>query len=265
MQIYFASLQGKRSSNEDAHFIIENMDGRNKKYKKINLYGVFDGHGGKEVSTFVSENLPKYLIDRAVPYPLQKVYVSNVYDAIQKQLQQTSFAKHTGSTGLVVAHYIENGVQYLNIINNGDSRCIMCKNRIAMPLTRDHKPNWPMEIRRIIKIGGKGKIKFDGHDWRVKDLSVSRAFGDLDATPYVTHRPELFKYMVDPDDLFVVLGCDGLYDYLSNQDIVNFVLNRCYDDEFNRVKNNDIAKQLAEYAIEKGSTDNISVILIFLK
>src|SRR5690606_39609294 len=47
-----------------------------------------------------------------------------------------------------------------------------------LPLTKDHKPNWPEEYQRIMALGGK--VEFDGYDYRVGDLSVSRAFGDID-------------------------------------------------------------------------------------
>ena len=59
---------------------------------------------------------------------------------------------------------------------------------------------------------------------------------------------------------FIVLACDGLWDVLTNQDVVNFINEELYKKE----KNIDISKKLAEYAISKGSTDNISIIIIYL-
>ena len=46
MIIQSTSLKGKRYSNEDAEIIFENLNKKNKKYNKLNLYAVFDGHGG---------------------------------------------------------------------------------------------------------------------------------------------------------------------------------------------------------------------------
>ena len=106
-----------------------------------------------------------------------------------------------------------------------------------------------------------------GFDWRVKDLSVSRAFGDIDATPFLSHRPDLYRYKLDKNDKFFVLACDGLWDVMSNCDVVNFILLHCYDNTTNvRInKSINIAKKLAEYAIKKGSTDNITIVAFFLK
>jgi len=263
MKVYSISLKGARPQNEDAHEIIINLDGNNSKNKDINLYAVFDGHGGKQVSAYLKEQLPKFFTDKRIEYPVGKRYIVNVYDHIQKSLAAFPYSKYTGSTGLVVIHFKYEGDDYLNVINNGDCRCVLCRDNFAMPLTKDHKPNWPEEHRRIAALGGK--IEFDGFDWRIKDLSVSRAFGDIEATPYVTHRPDLFRYKLDKADKFIVLACDGEFDVLSNSDVINFVLMNCYDSDLKtRInKNMNIAKKLAEYAIKRGSTDNVSCIVVF--
>jgi protein phosphatase 2C len=122
------------------------------------------------------------------------------------------------------------------------------------------------EKNRIEKLNGK--IYYDGYDWRISDLSVSRAFGDIDAFPYVTHKPEIFKYKLKKNDKFFILACDGLWDVISNQDACNFVLQKLNETSkistINGNSKNNIAQALAEYAIKNGSTDNVSIILIFL-
>lgn len=262
---YSVSLKGLRPQNEDTHVIIENLDSTNKNDPKINLYAVFDGHGGKQVSRYLKDTLPLFFSDNRVKYPLTKRYVINVYDHLQNKLKETKYATHMGSTALVVVQFKVNNDSFLNIINTGDSRCILCRDNFAIPLTKDHKPNAPEELHRIEKIGGMGIITFDGHDHRIHDLSVSRAFGDTDSTPEVTHRPDIFKYKIDKTDKFIVIGCDGLYDVLDNTDITNFVLLQCYDSNLTkRINPNiNIAKRLGDYAISKGSTDNVSIVVVF--
>jgi serine/threonine protein phosphatase PrpC len=263
MNVHIYSLKGLRKQNEDTHVVILNGDGENKKLKNINLFSVFDGHGGKEVSAHIKKTYPKYFINPKVQYPLDKEYVVNAYNALQKDIKSKPYSKHTGSTALAVMHFKHNSENYLNILNTGDSRCILCRDNFAMPLTKDHKPNWPEEYYRITALGGK--IEFDQYDWRIKDLSVSRAFGDIDATPYVTHLPDLFKYRLDKSDKFIIICCDGMLETLSNADAVNFVLLNCYSkDTKKRInKNVNIAQKLAQYAFKKGSGDNISIIVVF--
>ena len=262
-KVYSISLKGLRPQNEDTEVIIINFDRKETNMNNINLFAIFDGHGGKLVSNSLKENLPKFFIDKRVEYPLSKRYVVNVYDYIQKYLSKYEFSKHMGSTGLVVIHFKTNEGEFLNVINNGDCRCILCRDNFAMPLSKDHKPNWPEEKIRIAKLGGK--ITFDGFDWRIKDLSVSRAFGDTDATPFVTHRPDLFRFKLDKNDKFIIMACDGLWDVMSSQDAINYIIINCYDENLKiRInKNINIAKKLAELAIAKGSGDNVSIIVIF--
>lgn len=263
MNVYSISLLGKRPQNEDNHEIILNIDGKDSTKKNINYYAVYDGHGGKQVSNFLKENLSKFYIDKKINYPLTKKYVNRVSDFVQNSLVKHKFANRTGSTSLVVVQFKYNNEDYINVINIGDSRCIMCRDNVAMPLTKDHKPNWPEEYHRIMGLGGK--VQFDGYDWRINDLSVSRSFGDTDASPYVTHTPDLFRYKLDKSDKFMVIACDGLYESLNNNDIINFVLLNCYDSALNKRINKgvNIAEKLAKYAIQKGSGDNISLHCIF--
>ena len=267
VKTYFTSLKGLRPQNEDTHVIIENIDNKigGTNNDKVNLYAVFDGHGGKQVSHYLKDTLPLFFNDSRVKYPLTKKYVVNVYNHIQNKLKETKYAAHVGSTALVVIQFKMNNDYYLNIINTGDSRCILCRDNFAIPLTKDHKPNFAEEKHRIEGLGGA--IVFDGYDWRVNDLSVSRALGDCDSQPLVTHLPDIFKYRIDKIDKFIVLGCDGLYDVLSNDDIINFVLLNCYDSTLTkRINQNiNIAKRLGDYAIGKGSTDNVSVIVVFFE
>nr|QBK88601.1 MAG: protein phosphatase 2C [Mimivirus LCMiAC01] len=264
-RIHTVSLKGFRETNEDNSEIILNGDSRNNRMNNIDFYAIFDGHGGAEVSKYVKKHLPGDFIDKRVPYPLSKRYVTMVYDRIQKSLYKQKFAQTCGSTGLVVIIFRRGNKKYVNIINNGDCRCILCRDNFALPLTKDHKPHWPEERLRIEKLGGK--IVHDGHDWRIFSLSVSRSFGDLDSVPCVTHRPDLFRYVLDEDDKFIVLGCDGLWDVLSNAAVVNFILSNCYDNTLQRRNINtniNMARLLAEYAIKKGSRDNITITIIFL-
>lgn len=265
MSVHTISLKGARDANEDKHDVLLNLSGSNKQMGQVNYYGVYDGHGGKYVSSFLSKNLPRCFTDPRVSYPLDKSYVKNIYDFWQNTLKtshkQQSF--NTGSTCCVAIHFKKSGSEYLNVLNTGDSRCVLCKNDIAIPLTIDHKPHWPREKARIKHMGGEPY--FDGSDWRINDLSVSRAFGDLSAAPYVVHDPEIFKYKLTNDDKFMVLACDGLWDVLDSQTVVNYVLDCCYDVKTGtRInKHINIAKRLADLAIAKDSGDNVTVIVVF--
>jgi len=265
-KIYSYSLQGKRNTNEDNHFYLLNANNENTDYNPINFFGVFDGHGGKMISTYLKKILPQYFINK--PKLIQTHHVYNksdtylrkhfnvIYNKIQSSLTELHpiVVQRCGSTALV-------GIQYKNklwILNVGDSRVIRCNNlNIAEQLSLDHKPSLPTEKIRIESLGGM--IEYDGYDWRIKGLSLSRAFGDKDCYPYVIHEPDIYKYKVRKNDKYLIFACDGLFDVLSNQDIVNFINTLII---YNYDKN--YAQALAQYAYDKGSLDNITIIIYFI-
>jgi serine/threonine protein phosphatase PrpC len=266
MKVYSYSLQGKRESNEDQHVHILNLDGSNPEYNNINFFGVYDGHGGKLVSKFLKDNMPKFFVSKFkknlfVKDSHMRKYISKVYNSLHDSLteEHPRAIVHCGSTACIGMQYLDTtGKNKLWISNVGDSRAIKCNgNNIAEQLSLDHKPNSLEEKKRIESLGGK--IEFDGVDWRIKGLSLSRAFGDLDCKPFVSYEPQIYNYDINQNDKFLVLACDGLWDVLSNQDVVEYV-NELVNNKFK----GNYSKELAEYAIKKGSLDNVSVIVYFI-
>ena len=264
MKVFSHSLQGKRTTQEDQHVAILNIDGKNNEMNNINFFGVFDGHGGKKVSHYLKNNLPEFFTQKFKKNIFAKneaftKYTTQAFDLLQNNLKEKHprAVEYCGSTACVGIHFKENNRQYLWIVNVGDSRAVLCnKEGKPIQLSTDHKPNVAEEKKRIENLGGK--ITFDGVDWRVKTLSLSRAFGDLDCCPYVTHLPHIFKHKISSNDKFLIVACDGLWDALTNQQAVEYVR----DLQFTSYQGN-YAKKLAEHGLLKGSYDNITVIIYF--
>ena len=264
MSVYSISKKGIRDQNEDKDTIIINLNNQNQSIGKINMFGVYDGHGGKFVSKYLADNLPQYFTNKTIKLPLSGKYIRDSFIDIQQKLEKDYAidADYCGSTCLIAIEYICDKKRYIDIINLGDSRCIISKNNIAQVITKDHKPNWPDEKKRLQQMGGE--IYYDGVDWRIGALSVSRSFGDIDSKPYISVKPDIFRYKLSRKDQFMILACDGLWDVIDNQEAVNFVISQCYDLECNRInKKTNIARMLAELAIQKGTSDNVTVLVIF--
>jgi serine/threonine protein phosphatase PrpC len=68
-----------------------------------------------------------------------------------------------------------------------------------------------------------------------------------------------FEFYECKKDKFIIMASDGLWDVLSNQDVVDFILF-----ELAKKTKSSIAKKLVKHAFDKGSQDNITVIIIFL-
>ena len=75
-------------------------------------------------------------------------------------------------------------------------------------------------------------------------LSVSRTFGDIEAkwTKYggkegvIIAQPEISQFTLKPDfHDFIVLGCDGIFDRLTNQQVLDSAW-----DQVNAIKSHEI-------------------------
>ncbi|KAJ2739700.1 Protein phosphatase 2C 2, partial [Coemansia sp. BCRC 34301] len=111
--------------------------------------------------------------------------------------------------------------------NAGDSRCIISVKGHAVALSHDHKPSDEVEFNRITS--GGGFVEYG----RVNgNLALSRAIGDFEfknnrALPaekqIVTAYPDVIKHELTADDEFLVIACDGIWDCMTNQQVVQFV------------------------------------------
>uniref|UniRef100_A0A146KPM3 protein-serine/threonine phosphatase n=1 Tax=Lygus hesperus TaxID=30085 RepID=A0A146KPM3_LYGHE len=117
----------------------------------------------------------------------------------------------------------------LFVANAGDSRAVLSRNGTAVDLSVDHKPEDAIELKRIQNAGGK--VTNDG---RVNGgLNLSRALGDhfykrsadLDAREQmITALPDVVVETLDRStDEFIVLACDGIWNSMSSQEVVDFV------------------------------------------
>ncbi|GAB5358763.1 hypothetical protein AAMO2058_000486500 [Amorphochlora amoebiformis] len=153
------------------------------------------------------------------------------------------------------------------IANLGDSRGVLCRGGSAVPLSEDHKPDRPDEVERIKGVGG-AVVKV-AQTWRVFDpslrredrptmLAVSRAFGDRDLKKpkrIVSAVPEVTVVPVSPADLFIVFACDGIWDVLNNQQVVDLVNGHWGEPE-------QAALAVKEKALTLGSGDDLTVMVI---
>ena len=234
------SYKGMRDENEDQFEINTNMS--------PNFFAVYDGHGGEEVSNFLKQNLSSRFKNQNLPMKKSDVY--SIFNKVQKDLIQKNkkIAEEVGSTCLCVLQQDDK----LNIINCGDCRCVISNNKRANQITRDHKPEDVEEKARLTKIKGKHELYLDEGIWRIGPLSVSRSFGDTDTAPYIIQKPDVFTYTITDKDDFAIIACDGLWDVMSNQDVINFVHNNPQN----------TVRKLGSEALRRGTTDNISIILL---
>lgn len=257
MEVHFTTVKGRRSSNEDQHTTILNINKTNKNLSPINLFGIYDGHGGSEVSKYLSENIPSYYCYPHLQTPFDKNYHINTFEEIQKKLLEKKIGYSMGSTCLLNIMYKYKDEYHMNIVNIGDSRLtIVYKNGSSKQITIDHKPDDEIENRRIEKMGGEIYLDSEGV-YRIGDLSLSRAFGDGDNAPYISQKPDVFYKKICADTKYIVMGCDGLWDVVKNEELYQLL-----DGFKQNGYSENLASCLATECLKRDCTDNISIIII---
>lgn len=157
---------------------------------------------------------------------------------------------------------------HIIVANSGDSRCILVNNGAAVPMSEDHKPYNEGEAARIRNAGGTVVMK------RVNgDLAVSRAFGDFSykvnhhlkaEQQQVSAEPEIRVIKRSPEDQFLILACDGIWDVMENTEMASWMTQLaesglCGDDL------GEMAERMLDMCLhERDSRDNMSVIIMAL-
>jgi serine/threonine protein phosphatase PrpC len=95
-------------------------------------------------------------------------------------------------------------------------------------------------------------------------LAISRSLGDFESQPFITCEPFVAKRTLNFRDAFVILGCDGIWDVLTDQEVVNLVMDEMSKQiKFDEMFAFHVAAKIRDTAYLAGSTDNISVIIAF--
>ncbi|KAF5473163.1 hypothetical protein F2P56_009790 [Juglans regia] len=255
----FASC-GRRETMEDTHFLMPHMCNE----KDIHVFGIFDGHRGAAAAEFSARALPGFLQSfgstsspsKALLEAFVKTDVAfrDELDSYRKSKRGTQKDWHPGCTA-VAALIVRSK---LFVANAGDCRTVLCRAGHPIVLTKDHVASCFEERERVVNAGGQVKWQVD--TWRVGPaaLQVTRSIGDDDLKPAVTAEPEITETDLSGEDEFLVMASDGLWDVVSNSDVINIIRDTVKEPGM-------CAKRLATEAAERGSKDNITVIVVFLR
>ncbi|PPR80508.1 hypothetical protein GOBAR_AA40202 [Gossypium barbadense] len=184
--------------------------------------------------------------------PMETFQHSGVLKALSEGLNKTeetylkmaNLKPELHAMGSCVLVMLMNG-EDVYLMNVGDSRAILAlktgsSNLIPLQLTMDHNVDVEEEVERI------RQEHPDDDEAVVKErvkgyLKVTRAFGAgflkqprwndalydifrinyVGTSPYISSSPSLYHYKLSPDDKFLVLSSDGLYQYFTNQQVVS--------------------------------------------
>lgn len=155
---YFVSVanteEGRRKENEDVCIIIDHLNEELKLvgYPPQALYGIYDGHSGILAANYVAKHLPKMLCYHPSFQSNPHQAFVDVYKELDKKfLELAKIQKSKSGTTALTVLIRDNK---LFIANTGDCRAVLCRNKKAINLSSDHRPNRQDEINRIEKAGG---------------------------------------------------------------------------------------------------------------
>ena len=306
-------MQGWRKRQEDAH-LAEVSKGEK---KDIDVFGVFDGHGGKEISKFVSNHFLDELVKNKnlatnMELALKETFIKmdeimqtkEGIEEIKKYSRQSKeeddrqskneppnsqmnllsklmtpkdpesndIFMRTGCTACVMG--VDETSKKLYFANAGDSRVVLCRKGVAEEMSTDHKPELESEKNRIYKADGwisEGRVK--------GNLNLTRGFGDLEykqnknlkpEEQMITANPDIKIIDYDKDIDFVIIGCDGIWDCLSNQSACEFVAKRLKNTP--DIKISKIIEEMLDEIVAKDlyndsgvGCDNMTCIVIVFK
>ena len=248
-----------------------------------------------ENSSVKDIHIIKYFYDKFQINPAEFSFIKNKFSEISKNLKE-SFYKidndllkskqsfDTEKSGSTVCVGILNS-KNLILANIGDSRAILCsynKSWKSSQLTKDHKPKDKSEYKRIIASGGtvSRMINVEKNEeeigpYRVWDktqdkgpgLAMSRSIGDGQAKNLgVLAEPDIFEYTLNEGDKFIVCASDGIWEYLSNDNVMN-IIKDIYENEGKAEDACDllVKKASEEWKKENNKTmDDISCAILFL-
>ncbi|GMY10569.1 probable protein phosphatase 2C 25 [Fagus crenata] len=245
--------RGRREAMEDRYSAVLNVQGDSKQ----SFFGIYDGHGGAKAAEFAAENLDKNIIDEVMTRDEKKIdeavkqgYLNTDSDFLKEDLR--------GGSCCVTA-LIRKG--NLVVSNAGDCRAVLSRGGVAEALTSDHRPSREDEKIRIETLGGY--VDSCRGVWRIQgSLAVSRAIGDRHLKQWVIAEPETKVLRIIPEYEFLILASDGLWDKVSNQEAVDIARPLCMGIDTSQQLT--ACKKLADLSASRGSSDDISVMLIQL-
>ena len=237
-----------KEKNQDNYFVYKNFMN-----KKNYIYmSVCDGHGveGHFVSDFIKEILPYDMSENLQAFNIlteNELEKEKIYDIIKQTFIEANEklvnneeinSLFSGSTCVSVIYTPEK----LIIPNIGDSRAVLGRlinketnEYKAIELSRDHKPTEKDEEKRILENDGRiqpfiedGEFVGPQRVWikeeEVPGLAMTRSFGDrVAATVGVVSIPEIKEYIFNPNDKFMIIASDGVWEFISSQECIDII------------------------------------------
>jgi serine/threonine protein phosphatase PrpC len=242
---------------EDASVLVPKFRGNPAEF----LAAIYDGHYGRAAADVAAETLHCELETALVQSPSPGAAMTQAFLATdriiadrEKDEPATSYRRADFGGAVAVVAYISGNS--LVIGNVGDAHAVLERGGKAERLSQAHRASDPQEARRIRLAGGQITRRRDDVARVRGELAVTRALGDTRLKDWVIAEPSIKEVALRPGDERLILGCDGLWDYLDEQSAVDLLRQRHITDAA------VACKALMKEALWRGSDDDITIIVV---
>jgi protein phosphatase 2C family protein 2/3 len=271
----------------------------------LSIVAIFDGHAGRECAEFSSEFIVQNVVEQAkfkehdLAGALEAAFVKTDTEFRKWAMDSENIS---GTTALVCLFrnrevFVANAGDCRAVLSRGKKAVDLSVDH--KPQREDEKKRieaaggWveSQEVLNIPKLYALGLEHAELLDEQQElvgwvtvhkvcgALAMTRSFGDVlikdmlsdnfectletgYAAPLILCHPEIQHCTIDAaTDEFLLLACDGLYDVFSSQEAVDFI-----HGELSRgTAKPEVAGKLIARAIELGSLDNVSVVVLYFQ
>uniref|UniRef100_A0A7N4NSQ4 Protein phosphatase, Mg2+/Mn2+ dependent 1F n=1 Tax=Sarcophilus harrisii TaxID=9305 RepID=A0A7N4NSQ4_SARHA len=208
-------------------------------------FAVFDGHGGVDAASYAAVHLhvnvarhPEVTRDPAAA--LRAAFKQTDEMFLRKARREVRL--HSGTTG-VCAFLVG---RTIHVAWLGDSQVLLVQQGRALVLMEPHKPErqgpWP-------------SVEQTG-PW------LSHPAGDAFQKPYVCSEADVASHELSGAEDYLLLACDGFFDSVPPEEVAGLVRGLLLQNPGGAPR---IAEELVAAARERGSRDNITVLVVFLR
>jgi len=255
------SFKGRRRTMEDTHVVADPMDAETS--ADLGFFAVFDGHGGKGASAYCQEHFLNTLKEdlAANGGVIDAECFTRVFGKVDSGIK-ASGVDFAGSTAAVCVW--DRVKRCVKVANVGDTHAIL------VPAAEDDETKLvPEKAKRLtVEHHAEGaeeeRIKAAGgfvNAGRVNGMiCVSRSLGDHNMKSLLISEPSVAVEEAVPKGSVLLIACDGIWDMLTTADVAAALAAPPSPTETAA----ECAKRILKAAYDKGSSDNLSVLVLRL-
>ena len=272
----------KNRKKENFHKLqIQINKNNNENNKKIHFFGIYDGHRGVNISKYLKDNLSENILNNSqlIINPIEtikKTFINidkkllNEYN--NNKIKEISYEK-SGSCCQILLNF-DNKIYIGNL---GNLRSIISSKlgKFINNLSIDHIPNEENEKRRIEKFNGKIIEKNNIYYIYSINFPFCRSIGDFDIKTNIKNKgiiisePDVIEIEINSYMDFILIGSSEIFKYVRNEELcknVFYTINQGIHSnlDYKNILSN-ICKSIIELVIDKGSKDNLSIIILIME